>query len=293
MPHRSTIAALTGLCVTLLSACNDTDAPKNGTEPAASRRIAPAQTPAPTPTKPDVGLTLATPSVRADGAAAFVSDSGGWTPILYLCDAVDASRVIAVSRSELWVFAKPGLDVTRQTITIGREDPGAGSIARDLLRDGVAVGGVRSINPAMLGPAPATTLPTLSSVRIGERDSRCRWLPRARLLIVMPKRSAIVTQEADGSLTYRSFDFDKPGTISDGGERGTSSTPTVEVRGGRHVSAPAGAESYQFAAAPWTYRVTASARAAEPGASVTVLKAGREVSRSEAIAYEMAAARID
>lgn len=238
-------------------------------------------------------LTLAPPSPRADRAAAFVAGRDGWTPILYLCDGVDGSQVAAVSATRLSTFVKPDMATTARTIALGTEDAGAGSIWRDMTSGGEIVGAVRSINPGMLGTAEATTLPTLSSVRLGGRETRCRWLPRARLLIVAPRRSAMVTREADGGYTYRSFDYAEPGKVTEGGEAGTSSTPTVEVRGGRLIAAPAGQEIYEFAAAPWTYRVAASARSGAPGGSITVLKGGREVSRAEAIAYEMAAARVD
>lgn len=251
--------------------------------PVATTTPAPAGTP----------LSLAPPSPMADKAAAFVAGSGGWTPILYLCDGIDGSQVAAVSATGLWTFAKPGMDVTTQRIALGDTDAGAGSVWRDMTSEGTTVGAVRSINPGMLGTAEATTLPTLSSVRIGQRETPCRWLPRARLLIVTARRSAMVTREADGSYTYRSFDHDKPGRITQGGEAGTSSTPTVEVRGGRLIAAPTGQEAYEFTAAPWVYRVAASARTSAPGASILVLKDGRRVSRAEAIAYEMAAARID
>ncbi len=264
----------------------------------AGPQAAPSATPEPSPTAaakaPTVQpLPLAAPSTSADGAAAFVKNGAGWQPILYLCDGVDGSQVAAVSATGLWTFAKPGLDVTTQTIALGEPDAGAGSVFRDMLSEGAVVGAVRSINPGMLGPASATTLPTLSSIRIGTRETPCRWLPAARLLIVTARRSAMVTRDGDGSYTYRSFDYDRPGRVTHRGEAGTSNTPTVEVRGGRLVAGPAGTETYEFSTAPWTYRVTASARAAAPGASVTVLNDGRAVTRAEAIAYEMAAARID
>ncbi|KQN25541.1 hypothetical protein ASE86_04770 [Sphingomonas sp. Leaf33] len=280
----------------MLAGCGGAPPATNVTANAAgSMTAAPAPTATPTlaPAPAGTPLTLAPPSPRADRAAAFVAGKDGWTPILYLCDGVDGSQVAAVSATTLRTFAKPGMSATMRTIALGAEDAGAGSIWRDMTRGGETVGAVRSINPGMLGMAEATTLPTLSSVRLGDRETRCRWLPRARLLIVAPRRSAIVTREADGSYTYRSFDYARPGPVSEGGEAGTSSTPTVDVRGGRLIAAPAGQEIYEFSAAPWVYRVAASARTGAPGASVTVLKDGREVSRAEAITYEMAAARVD
>ncbi|HET9511261.1 MAG TPA: hypothetical protein VFO80_08935, partial [Sphingomonas sp.] len=129
---------------------------------------------------------------------------------------------------------------TTKTISLGAEDAGAGSIWRDVRRDGTAIGAVRSINPGMLGPPEATTLPTVSGVRFGARETRCRWLPRARLLVVTTRRSAMIVQQADGTYTYRSFDHDKPGRVTEGGEAGTSSTPTAEVRGGALIAASAG-----------------------------------------------------
>lgn len=292
-----TIRVLASLALaTILTGCGGTSGTANAVADAelqADTVAEPTPATATVPSPAATPLDLAPPSPRADKAAAFVAGTGGWAPILYLCDSADGSQVAAVSATELWTYATPGMRVTTQTIALGNEDAGAGSIWRDIVSEGKAIGAVRSINPGMLGAAEATTLPTLSSIRIGSRETRCRWLPRARLLVVTAKRSAIVTRETDGSYTYRSFDYDKPGRVTEGGEAGTSSTPTVEVRGGRSMAAPAGQEAYEFTAAPWTYRVAASARARAPGASIAVLKDGRAASRSEAIAYEMAAARVD
>lgn len=283
------------LLAALVSGCGNPPVGQDTANTAEPSVVATASpTPVATSSADATPLVTAPPSPRADDAAAFVRAATGWTPILYLCDGINGSRVVAVGATGLWDFAKPGMDVTTQTIALGEEEAGAGSIWRDMMGEGATVGAVRSVNPGMLGTPQATTLPTLASVRIGRRETRCRWLPRARLLIVTAERSAIVTQAADRSYTYRSFDYDRSGRVIDsGGEGGASSTPTAEVRGGRLIAGPAGQETYEFTAAPWMYRVTASARSGSPGASITVSKDGRAASRAEAIAYEMAAARID
>ena len=60
----------------------------------------------------------------------------------------------------------------------------------------------------MLGDAETTTLPTLVGITDKAQTTRCRWVPRGRVLLVTSRRSVLVTAKPDGTYTYRSFDYD-------------------------------------------------------------------------------------
>ena len=242
----------------------------------------------------DIPLPVAKPSGSALFHAAYQRSGRNWEPVMFLCDGVNGTRVKVVTTpnarglSQMWTYRKPSFAARNEEVRIGDEDPGAGQIMRELRRpDGRPIGSVRSVNPGILGSANVTTLPTLSSIRIGNEITPCRWEPRGRVLFVDARRTVLVTAELGGSFTYRSFDYAKPGTPVGS----TSSIPTATVKGGRFVLSRPGFETYEFRAGPWTYRLTASANNRAPGANLTVLRAGRRVTISNAVAYEMAAAR--
>ena len=244
-------------------------------------------------------LALANPSGSALFNAAYHRTGNDWEQAIFLCDGVDGDRVKVVSTpnarglSELWTYRKRDFGTSHETVRLGDEDPGAGQIMRELRHPGgVAMGSIHSINPGMVGDARATTLPTLSSIAAGGETTRCRWTPRARLLFVDERRTVLVTSETNGSFTYRSFDHARPGKAIGTSGNGSSSFAAATVRGGR-VKTQAGVETYEFDAEPWRYRLAASADNRSPGATLTVLKLGRTVSTSTAVAYEMAAARRD
>lgn len=247
-----------------------------------------------------VPLPRATPAPSAIFHAAYQRVEDHWEQVLFLCDGIGGDRVKLVTvpnakgLSQLWTYRKPDFRTDRVIVRLGDDDPGAGQIMREIRRpDGSAFGSIHSINPGMLGDAEATTLPTLSSITDKSETTQCRWMPRGRVLLTDAKRSIMVTAEDDGSYTYRSFDYAKPGKVIEAGEGGRTSTATVTVKGGRLVPAEPGREVYEFSAGPWTYRVSASADNRAPGAGLMVSRAGKPVTTSVAAAYQMAAQRIE
>ena len=213
---------------------------------------------------------------------------------LFLCDGVNGRRVVIVTTpnaqglSQVSIYRKPSFAMRSKEARVVDEDPGAGQIMRELRRpDGTTLGSIHSINPGILGNAGDTSLPTLSSITAGSEVTPCRWMASGRVLFVDDRRTVVITAEANGSYTYRSFDHARHGTPVGG----TSSIATATVRGGRLIQSPPGLETYEFGAGPWTYRVKASADNRRPGATLMVLRSGRATTSSRAVAYEMAAAR--
>ena len=247
-----------------------------------------------------VALPRADPAPSALFNAAYQRKEDHWDRVLYLCDGIGGDRVKLVTMpnakgiSELWTYRKPDFRTDREMVRLGDEDHGAGQIERELQgTDGASFGSVHSINPGMMGDALATTLPTLSSMTDKDQTTRCRWMPRGRVLLVDAKRSVLVTAEPDGSYTYHSYDYAKPGKVMTAGQSGATSTPTATVTGGRLMAATPGQEVYEFRKDPWVYRISVSANNRAPGASLAILRDGETVSTSVAAAYLMAAKRIE
>ena len=241
-------------------------------------------------------LPRAKPSGSALFNAAYHRSGSDWEQLLFLCDGVNGERVRLLTTpnarglSQMWTYAKPSFAPASEEVRIDDEDPGAGQILRELQRpNGGAIGSIHSINPSVVGSPDVTTLPTLSRITAGSEITACRWMERGRVLFVDAKRTVLITAEPRGSYTYRSFDHAKPGAPVGG----TSSIPTAAVKGGRLVGSQPRLETYEFKAGPWTYRLTASADNRTPGATLAVLRAGKVAMTSTAVAYEMAASRME
>lgn len=239
---------------------------------------------------------MAPPAGSALSNAAYHRTAGRWEQVMFLCDGVNGKKVKIVTApnalglSRLWSYAKPSFAAASEEVRIGDEDPGAGQIMRELrASDGPTIGSIHSTNPGILGGADVTSLPTLSRITVRDEITPCRWMARGRVLLVDPKRTILITAEPRGGYVYRSFDHAKPGAPVGS----TSSIPTAMVTDGRLLRSRPGVETYEFKAGPWTYRVTASASNREPGATLVVLNAGKSASTSTAVAYEMAAARVE
>lgn len=170
----------------------------------------------------------------------------------FICDGIDAPAVLVFERDGQSVrtieYDKPnGALIERQEYALGEPDPGAGSIFMALSHGGEAAGEIRQTNSGMLETPASAYTPRISSVRLGERNVQCRWLPRTRVIGFTGRRSFVVHEDADGDLIYTSFDFAaaaqaQPIDLSDNGQ---SSTFSAEVRGGVEDMSPNGA-AYRF-----------------------------------------------
>lgn len=172
----------------------------------------------------------------------------------FICDALSAPVLLVFERvgasARVAQYEKPsGAIVQRTEYTIGAQEGAAGSVYTTLLQGGAEAGAIRQINPGMLAaPAAAYTTP-FTSVRLGEREIACRWLPRTRLIGFTGRRTIIVHEDGDGDLIYSSYDFmtadqAQPVELSDGGR---TTTFSLEARNGVEQVSPNGAR-YEFQA---------------------------------------------
>lgn len=170
----------------------------------------------------------------------------------FICDAIDAPVLLVFERSgttaRVAQYEKPsGAIVQRTEYTVGRREGAAGSVYTTLLQNNVEAGALRQINPGTLEtPASAYTTP-YTSVRLGEREISCRWLPRTRLMGFTGRRTIVVHEGPDGDLIYTSYDFARaaeaqPIELSDNAR---TTTFSLETRDGSEQLSPSGAR-YEF-----------------------------------------------
>lgn len=173
----------------------------------------------------------------------------------FICDALNAPVLLMFGAerngvTEVAQYEKPsGAIQQRTSYTLGESDGAAGSVYRALLQNGAEVGHVRQINSGMLeNPASAYT-PVYSSVRIGERDLSCRWMPSTRMMGFTGRRTIVVSEDADGDLLYHSYDFASAAEAQaiEVSENGRTSTFSLEARDGAETMSAEGSR-YTFQA---------------------------------------------
>ena len=156
-----------------------------------------------------------------------------------ICDGLNAPVLLVFERNgataHVAQYDKPnGALIQRTDYQIGDAEGAAGSVYTTLLQNGAEAGHVREINPGMLEtPGAAFTLPFMS-VRLGDRDISCRWMPRTRLMGFTGRRTIVVHEDGDGDLIYSSYDFASAATAQqiDVADNGRTTTFSFEVRDG-------------------------------------------------------------
>lgn len=171
----------------------------------------------------------------------------------FICDAIDAPVLLVFNRdgatARVTQYDKPnGAVVQTTTYDIGAQEGGAGSVYTTLMQNGTEAGAIRQINPGMLeAPASAFTA-HFSSVRIGEREISCRWLPRTRLMGFTGRRTIVVHEDQDGDLIYTSYDFAAAAEARqiELSENARTTSFSLEVRdGGENVTPEAAAYTFR------------------------------------------------
>lgn len=203
----------------------------------------------------------------------------------FICDATNAPVLLVFERdggtARVAQYDKPnGALIQRTEYQIGAEEGATGSIYTTLLQNGAEVGAIRQINPGMLEtPGAAFTAP-FTSVRIGDRDISCRWMPRTRLMGFTGRRTVVVSEDADGDLLYHSYDFANAASAQpiEIAENGRTTTFSLEVRDGAEQLDANGAR-YQFQADAETEIVVTAGR--DGHARVDVERHGPNPTRTE------------
>jgi hypothetical protein len=172
----------------------------------------------------------------------------------FICDAINAPVLLVFERdgstARVAQYSKPTGEIVQRTeYQLGEGDGAAGSIYTPLLQNGAEAGAIRQINSGMLETPASAYTEVYSSVRIGDRDISCRWMPRTRIMGFTGRRSIVVSEDADGDLLYHSYDFATAADAQpiDLSENGRTSTFSLEVRDGAENTAAEGT-TYAFRA---------------------------------------------
>jgi hypothetical protein len=176
-------------------------------------------------------------------------------PPWLICDAVEAPVLLVFGAqangvTEVVQYDKPnGALIQRTSYTIGDAEGAAGSVYTTLLQNGAEAGHVRQVNSGMLENPGSAFTPAYTSVRIGERDIACRWMPRTRLMGFTGRRTIVVSEDQDGDLLYHSYDFAGAAEANaiEVSENGRTTTFSLEARDGQETTDANGAR-YTFQA---------------------------------------------
>ena len=206
----------------------------------------------------------------------------GWTPALFVCDAIDRDRVLVMSapdrrrRATLTLLAKPGLAARAMPVTLGAGDPGMNQVYYPLSdAAGREIGNVHTVSPAMV--EPGATTPTVTSVTLARDTAQCRFAPQTRVLGATAKRSIQVTRTQRNGFRYRSYNYDTTLALIDQPWGGRDTRASLTIDGGRLVDQSGGRRVYEFRNGGYVYRVLASVDPAHGGGGVQVWRGGRMV----------------
>lgn len=210
-------------------------------------------------------------------------------PPWFICDAIDAPVLLVFERdgatARVAQYDKPnGAMVQRTEYGIGAEEGAAGSVYTTLTQNGGEAGSIRRINPGVLETPGSDYTTPVSSVRLGEREITCRWLPRTRLMGFTGRRTIVVSEDADGDLIYHSYDFASAAEAPpiDVSENGRTNAFSLEARDGGEVMDANGAR-YQFQADAQTRILVVSGR--DGRGRVEVRRGGETVQSEDLIAF--------
>lgn len=209
--------------------------------------------------------------------------------VWFICDGIDAPAAFVFERDGESVrvaeYDKPnGAIVGRNEYTLGQEDGAAGSVFMALLDNGAEIGAIRRTNAQMLENPGAAYTERFSTVKFGEREISCRWMPRTRVLGLTGRRSFVVYEDGSGDLIYASYNFtdaaqQPPIELSNNAR----TTPfSVEARGGEETLSPEGV-SYGFENQGYRYVV---ALQRDGSGRLDVMQAGATIQSEPLIAFQ-------
>jgi hypothetical protein len=158
----------------------------------------------------------------------------GW----FVCDSVSGPYALFAGKADKGSSVITLLDrrtgrFDTQSYEVGTADAGAGQIYWALSRDGKEIGNVHAVNPAMIDDDGAT-VPTVTSVKLDDKQLDCRFLTHTRFIGIDSRRSVVVTETPQG-LVYQAFSFRTRGPVinPDGVQR--SNKPTLRLIGGSEI----------------------------------------------------------
>jgi hypothetical protein len=190
----------------------------------------------------------------------------GW----FVCDAVSSPYALFAGKADKGASVVTLLDrrtgrFDTQSYQVGQPDAGAGQIYWSLSRGGKEIGNVHAVNPGMIEDDGAT-VPTVTSVKLDDKQLDCRFLTHTRFIGVDSRRTVVVTETPQG-LVYQAFSFRNRGPVvqPDGVQR--TNKPTLRLLGGSEVVGDR--PGFRFANAGYVYYVQRPRGGEAAGLTVT------------------------
>lgn len=211
-------------------------------------------------------------------------------PPWFICDSINSGAVIVLDRNEagdvrVAEYQKSdGSIVQRIGYFVGDEDGAAGSINTELVRDQGSDGWVRQTNAGMLETPASAYTPRFVSAQLDGRDIQCRWLPRTRVMGFTSRRSFVVSEDANGALTYTAYNFADSGGSRpvDGAENARTTAASLELSGGM-AGETAEARTYTFETQGFRYLLSLNR---DGTGSLDVTRDGAPLTNEPLIGYQ-------
>lgn len=229
----------------------------------------------------------------APSISMFKRDAATWSPAALVCDSTNRDWIMVLTvpargrRVELWSFSKPGLAARHVDLTLGIGDAGMNQIYYPLSdTSGRQIGWVHALNPGIV--EPGATTPAVTSIKLGQETTNCRFAAQTRVLGATARRSIQITATPTRTYRYRSYDNDTHLTERQQPWGGRDTRASLTIDDGRLVDRSGTRRVYQFENGGYTYRVFASIDPAHGGGGVQVSRGGRVVLAESFGAYTAA-----
>lgn len=206
-------------------------------------------------------------AAEARAAAAYVTTPAGVRKVDFLCE-TDAREIYAVAfhgpQVEVLTYLKGSPHLVAHRIYDTQSDGAMGHIHYPLTVHGRPAGEIIQVNPY--------STPLLESVAIPQTHRQdCRIIDGVRFYGFGTRRAVLVTADAAGRLSYRSFNYPHGQGVS--------------LSGGQKFATPMGVE-YRFTAGAYTYLVRQPAGAGQ--AEIEVIVQGHALPAEPQIGYFVA-----
>lgn len=279
--HGLTIAAL----ALGLAACDQrTSQPPSSS--AASASAAPQST-----TAPSSGAPVVFAGAPYVASRTYFKLQDAYPSALLLCDGVNRPEALIVGQPDnehnLTIISlnKQTGERTPTTLKVEPVEAAAGNDYWGLANmDGSDAGYLRAFHPGLIDHPESVTTPPLTSIKLGDDITSCRWVPNTVVEAIDQRRSYLITSEA-GELVYRTFNYADPvQPIQEAA--GATSKPSLEIRGGTETATPTG-KLYTFENKGYRYTVEIG-DAAHPTGSMRVVWFKRPITAEPFEAYTTA-----
>lgn len=237
---------------------------------------------------------VAEAQVRRSASHTVLTQASRQRAAWFICDGTNRPIAVVVglpgSGRRIWITTFPKsapLHPHQAFYHVSTAEPGAGQVYYSLTQNGRSAGNLHAFNPGMLGKSESAFTPPFAAVTLGKQPIICRWMPYTRLISVGRHRTVVVTQSPSGSLTFQSFDFDKPGRPLRMGAQ-QSSTPTLTLTGGHATATQNGHVQFAFVHDNLSCTISVPPAGSTVPASITERRDGRVIRTEKLLAYTYA-----